>query len=403
MTRFFCTYFDENYLERGLALYASLKRHCREFHLDILCLDEGCRKRLAPLSLPECRIYSLADLETADKDLLTAKATRTIFEYYFTLTPCLIRYLLPKIPEGEFLTYLDSDLYFYSDPEPVFEELQNRSIGIIPHRFPKELEHMNMHGIYNVGWVTFRNDNQGQECLAWWRECCLRWCHDRIEGELYADQGYLNDWPSRFTNTVVIQHLGANVAPWNVGQYAIAKESSGVTINGHRLIFYHFHALCRITGNLFDSRLSKYAVDMNEGLRQHIYTPYLDELCAIDRALRTFDTLDSQASSESANSGPRFDLVPRTHKPQSEVSIDQANVEDYLYRQLVLLEKDRHSKEAVILSLERDLRRALSSVSTAQRDLRRAPGSDSTTQSCESAGPVSAAQRDLRRTPGSVS
>ena len=347
--RFFCTFFDQSYLMRGLALYASLKRHCREFHLDILCLDDASRRTLALLSLPECRITSLADLETADKSLLAAKVTRRTAEYYFTVTPCLIRYLLPGIPEGAFLIYLDSDLYFYSDPEPLCGELHGGSIGITPHRFPRELEHMKMHGVYNAGWVAFRKDSQGQECLAWWRECCLKWCHDRIEGDLYAGQGYLNDWPSRFMGTVVIQHLGANVAPWNVGQYAIAQDSSGVTVNGHQLIFYHFHALSRITGHLFDSGLSRYGVDVNEELRKRIYSPYLDQLCTIDRTLRSFETLDSQMLSGSV---PCFDLVPRVSKPDAEVPIDEANSEAYLYRQLVLLEKDRHSKEACILSLK---------------------------------------------------
>src|SRR5580658_5935605 len=157
----FCTYFDSGYLTRGLALYHSLKRHCGEFHLDILCLDGESFDQLARLSLPECRLVSLAEMEKADAGLVSVKGSRTTVEYYFTTTPCFISYLLQEVPEGGLLTYLDADLYYYSDPGPIFDELKNASIGIIEHRFAPNLDHMKMHGVYNVGWVTIRNDDRG--------------------------------------------------------------------------------------------------------------------------------------------------------------------------------------------------------------------------------------------------
>ena len=50
--RVYCTYFDHNYLSRGLALYHSLQRHAPGARLWVLCLSEPVT---APWSRSICR------------------------------------------------------------------------------------------------------------------------------------------------------------------------------------------------------------------------------------------------------------------------------------------------------------------------------------------------------------
>ena len=47
LNRVYCTYFDHNYLSRGLALYHSLQRHAPGARLWVLCLSEACHRILA--------------------------------------------------------------------------------------------------------------------------------------------------------------------------------------------------------------------------------------------------------------------------------------------------------------------------------------------------------------------
>src|SRR4051794_33506576 len=217
LTRYFCTYFDSRYLIKGLALYSSLKRHCPGFVLYVLCLDERTHAVLSKLAYRELRLIRLADFEAANPDLLAVKSERTFFEYYCTLTPCLATWVLDNAPRVDMLTYVDADLYFFSSPEPLFAEVAQGSTLIIEHRNAPDFAHYTpTNGIYNVGWLTFRRDEDGLACLRWWRQRCIEWCFLRAEDGKFADQKYLDEWPERFDGVVVSALKGANVAPWNV-------------------------------------------------------------------------------------------------------------------------------------------------------------------------------------------
>jgi len=240
----FCTYFDRHYLVRGLALYRSLKDHAAPFTLWVLCFDDFTYAALVKMNLPELRPVSLQEFEHGDAALQAAKTTRTVVEYFFTCSPSWIRYVMNQLPgEAQVVTYLDADLFFYSSPAPLFEELGRESILIIAHRFPERLKHLEQFGIYNVGFLSFRKDQYARECLDWWRERCLDWCYDRPEVGHFADQKYLDEWPSRFRQVVVAPNKGANLAPWNWARYRIEVHDHAVTVDGESLIFYHFHGL----------------------------------------------------------------------------------------------------------------------------------------------------------------
>ena len=134
-------------------------------------------------------------------------------------------------------------------------------------------------GIYNVGWVTFRRDEFGLECLEWWRERCLEWCYDKMEEERFADQKYLNDWPDRFRGVVVLQHKGAGLAPWNWMNYHIRFHDQRITVDNQPLIFFHFHGLKIFSSWLYDPVAEgRVYGEMPVGLRWRLYPPYLKQI-----------------------------------------------------------------------------------------------------------------------------
>lgn len=275
---YFCTYFDQNYLQRGLALYYSLQEHCPAFKLWVLCMDQPTHEILEILDLPGMHPISLEEFELNDELLLGAKQNRSKIEYYFTCTPSLPLFILNNCTEVNLITYLDADLFFFSNPAPLFEEMGGGSIAIVGHRFPERLKHLESYGIYNVGWLSFRKDKTGLECLNWWRNLCLEWCYDRVEEDRFADQKYLDRFPKRYGNEIILQHKGANVAPWNIENYILNKKEATVYVDDQPLLFFHFQGFKQVILSVYDWGLLIYGTKMSQALFDYIYLPYIRTL-----------------------------------------------------------------------------------------------------------------------------
>lgn len=272
---YFCTYFDSNYLSQGLALYYSLKRHSSSFILWVLCMDDLSSEILSRMNLPNMRLISIQGLETGDEPLQAAKKNRSLIEYYFTCTPSLLSYILNKHEEVDIITYLDADLFFFGSPEPIYEELGQDSILIIEHRFPPYLRSREVFGIYNVGLLSFRRDEPGLECLRHWKDNCIEWCYDRVEGNRFADQKYLNEWPNRYSGVCVLQHKGVGLAPWNIGNYKLSLTENRVMVDDQPLILYHFHGLKRLNERIYNLGFSEYKERADHITKNHIYKEYI--------------------------------------------------------------------------------------------------------------------------------
>lgn len=281
----FCTLFDSNYILFGLNMYYSLAKTCGSFHLYIFAFDDKSYTVLVELKLPHTTILSLSDLE--DEDLQRIKPTRNKAEYCWTCTPATVLYSIKKF-NLDHCTYVDADLYFYSDPKILVKEMNDNSVLITSHRYTPKYDQSKQNGIYCVQFVTFKNTSQGLKVLQWWRDACIVWCFARLEGGKFGDQKYLDDWPSRFKGVHELQHLGGGVAPWNVQQYDLNIQSLDIygeeikTASKFKLVFYHFHGMRLLEGRKVD--LCNYA--LTENTKKIIYHPYLLELEKIRKLLR---------------------------------------------------------------------------------------------------------------------
>jgi hypothetical protein len=271
-----------------------LARHCPRFTLWVLCFDDATFDLLRESGLPGLEPIRLSEFEAGDEALLAAKTNRPRVEYYFTCTPSLPRYLLARHAQIDLIVYLDADMYFYSSPEPVFRELADASVGIIEHRWPPGMAHMNAYGRFNVGLVAFRRDEQAAACLARWRERCLESCGQDLAAGRYGDQKYLDEWPVRFSGVAILRHKGANAAVWNLPSCRITRTAGGIVLDDDPLLFFHFHGLKRLRPWLFDFHFSFYGVEPGNAVVRGIFAPYLRSLLKHERAVAARPAVGNQ-------------------------------------------------------------------------------------------------------------
>lgn len=264
--RNYCTLFDRAYLEKGLAMYESLRRHSSEdITLFVLPMDEECRWILDAMALPGIKLVNLEKF-VSELDLGETRKTRTHAEWCWTCASQLCWHLMYGMLDE--ITYLDSDLYFFSDPESVFKEIGKRSIAITPHRLIPSKRYLEINGIFNVGWLTFRNNEHGMRCLAEWADDCKKWCYNRVEPMRFGDQKYLDAWPMRYSAEVCQLSIGVNVAPWNVGNWRVTE---GPCVDGVPIVCYHAHEFKEQSGGFLLTNYELRAEDL-----EFIYGPYMD-------------------------------------------------------------------------------------------------------------------------------
>lgn len=293
----FCTLYNSNYAAKGLAMYWSLKRVCPEFRLFVFAFDDILAEALKKMKLPEVTVVPLSEFE--DEELLSAKQTRTTGEYCWTCSSSTILFCLTHY-QMDYCTYIDADLYFFSNPQVLIDEMGDDDVLITEHRYSQPYKEQEKAGKYCVQFMTFKNTDRGLAVLKWWRSRCLEWCFARMEDGKFGDQKYLDDWTTRFEGVHVLQHLGGGIAPWNVEQYEFSgkmdenriKRIVGVEKISKKefdVVFFHFHACkCFKKGWLreffyeWDGRIAADA-------RRLLYNPYEKEQIKAFRKMRKID------------------------------------------------------------------------------------------------------------------
>lgn len=245
MESVYCSLMTKSRLYQFLALIVSLNKvRAGNFRFFVLCVDEESYHLLKKLDWKNVTVFR--DKEFAE-DILALKKERKIHEYCWTLKALFLEMVLERYPYVKRVTFMDSDLYFWDDPEIIFNEqpdcsvLLSREEKYRPEWKPNFIKRITkLTGEYNSGFISFKRDEMGIACLRWWKEQTLEACRiDPLKG-IFGDQKYLNEMPRVFSNICDISTRGVNIGPWDYRKYTFFEKDEHVYIDQIPLIFFHF-------------------------------------------------------------------------------------------------------------------------------------------------------------------
>ena len=157
---------------QGVTLFKSLVDKSKEdFVLYYLCLDIETYDSISNIN----RYYNniipikLEQLEKEFSELEEAKNNRRYDEYCWMFASWFSKYLVNTY-EINHIMYVDSDVYFIKNPQIVFDEIDEKSVGIMMHRHVTE---KSTYGKYNVGIIYFKSNKKGLEVLEWWKDAVI--------------------------------------------------------------------------------------------------------------------------------------------------------------------------------------------------------------------------------------
>lgn len=289
----FCTYFDSNYLDKGIALIESLEKVCAFFRIYIFAIDKKAKYVLSKQQYKNAIIVDIKDVESPD--IIFEKNKRTPAEYCWMLTPIIIKYVLEKYSEPH-CTYVDADLYFFNSPESNINMIidSGADVSLVEHRLGKGkknriLEKKN--GRYCVEYNFFRNTTNGINVLNWWGKKCMESTSLVADGEVFGDQKYLDKFELLFDKVLVNNDMGIGIAPWNIGQYKKEKyklfeEEIRYKHTTVTPIFFHFHQLEYIDNNTINIHVHTRKYGISKQLVKEVYLPYLKKISEIRKMLK---------------------------------------------------------------------------------------------------------------------
>lgn len=276
--KYICTYFDVNFLPRGLALYYSIKKSQADFVFYILAFDNETYKYLNELNEDKIILISIEEYNSYFNTSIERFKDKK--QYYFTATPNLCLYLIERYPVIDILLYLDADVYVYNSLDPIYREFSDFSIGFTPHRLHPMIKlYARSYGKYNVGVNLFRNSDTGLKCLRAWKSDCDSWYPDMPGYPLnfFSDQIFLDSWPGRYEGVKIIENIGVNVCHWNAVNYRFTKQNEKYFVNGVPIIIFHFSSLRKETDTVWSAN-SIYAFVSIKNVLLDLYTNYIKHI-----------------------------------------------------------------------------------------------------------------------------
>jgi hypothetical protein len=280
--KYVCTISDINYLNRGLSLVNSLNKHNNDVFVYYLCMDKECYEVALSKKIKNIKFILIDDLINDDsrfdkiipsEEAIAMEQQTGIcakkMELNYKMSSYFPEYCFNKF-KIDHIIYSDSDIYFYESLDSIYQDIEDKSMGLVEHRVQTNC------GLFNVGIVFIKNDKAGREMLHTWINCVMN--PDNIYAKDYGtcgDQKYLELLYKLYKNNIkIIGEKTGHLAPWNLKNHGYTIDGK-IIWNGNiqKLTYIHFS---NFTINLQNDT---FIVAPRHGIHNVTGVPWLNDCC----------------------------------------------------------------------------------------------------------------------------
>jgi hypothetical protein len=263
------TSFTYSYLPRARVLAETLRAAHPDWPLWAVVVDRP------PPTFAAAHAFAGFDQVVDAEDLGIPRVRAWLFKHDLVEAATAVKgaMLLHLLRRGaERVVYLDPDMAVFHPLTALAEPAQGGSVMLTPHQLaanetPHAMSDNELsalcYGVFNLGFLAVRNDQDGRAFAAWWAARLHEACYDDLPAGLFTDQKYCDLAPALFDGVAVQRDPGWNVASWNLSRRRIdVTPDGGITVNGSPLAFYHFTK----HGGVGDTMTERYAGGRHEPL-----------------------------------------------------------------------------------------------------------------------------------------
>jgi len=274
----FITYFTKEFLIQGTVAIESFIKFHQDSSGFIICLDKTSvdylrRKKYGK----KIKIYELKELPSINRMYKKFLLTRTFAESIISIKPILINEFIKQIPANDSIVYFDADMFFFDSLSRVKSVIKNGELVLSEHLFPKSMEGSQIYGIYNGGFVIFKNSKKSIAVLQIWKKLCIEWCELSLYQNKFADQKYLEQFVF-FDGVKVIRDPGINNGQYYFREHReirFYKSENLFFLDNFTLICFHFHGIA-IHKNFISTGFNRYGLIRKPlTVLFRVYLPYM--------------------------------------------------------------------------------------------------------------------------------
>ncbi|WP_165073526.1 glycosyltransferase family protein [Paludisphaera rhizosphaerae] len=235
-----------NYIPKAAALAHSVKRVHPEATFHLVISDD----------MPECppAVVEAFDSIINVRDLPIPELPRFLFRHRIVELCTAVKGTafqhIADVHGAERIYYFDPDIIVTNRLDDLERALDESSILLTPHSIAPETDPQAMidnercclrNGVYNLGFLAVKMDENGRKFIDWWADRLLRWCYDETAAGLFTDQRWVDLGPALFDGVKILRDPQYNVSTWNLThRRATGQAPYDIAINGRPLVFYHF-------------------------------------------------------------------------------------------------------------------------------------------------------------------